>query len=547
MFGRKQKFEIPVQPNRDDDNPFSGNRDTGDSDPFSSRSSHDRSYADTPSSSSFEQLASPSDDPFGLSSDRNTGDSAPYEANGRSFIDRMPMSIRKIVAAGTISLAAAGIGVPTAAFTIDHMRGGDSRETSTTVAELGTEKPLDLKVQQDITEALTHDTCETKVTPDQVTDTYHQLFDHELPSDLSLEDFTSLVQGQSHQIEELREKGGYAKLPTNYQELQDKLNTNEIPVSTYQQTLAAYLQDNFGVSTEYTIGKEDPLRYQVDGISQEKLNKEFAGSFKALSLNIIQDTRNIAPELIRQSIQRFVFGDVRIESAVSGEGAGGFFNKNSRAIVFDLATAQENTDTNEVAAHELTHSSDAALCEGVAWKYIDTAFESLNGDIKYGDSTYHTLTANGRTPEGISALLPQDPRTAHSSVELAQAYGAANGREDRATVGELAFSPDNMVAIFQTDGTVVLKEKIALLTTRADTDASLTTEFTAAQMQSAQVEAALTSRIQALQDEFFQLRSSKGYDGSKHPDVINKQNELKQYEDQLALLKEARSGVPNAR
>lgn len=330
------------------------------------------------------------------------------------------------------------------------------------------------QVENDITKALSVDTCETKVTTDEVMHDYDKLFGHDTAPSTDSRTLNQQAVDAVNTLQEAGNKLDFADFPG---EAYDKLRHDafakspSIPLSEYRDVLTKYAAQ-LGLDTLYTWDGKTPNAPGADRIrpvDTESIHSDVMA--RQVMVNAISGLSFMPKSLIAASgAKRVVFGDI-VHKDTSGEVFSDKAdilidiadNNNSQIDTYDF----DSDDMRSVITHEDTHQLHNHMCWSALSRYVgeDDAMRSLNAGAIYKQD-----------------LGKAQPKAKAQSLNLGGApgeivsindYGQTDASEDVATIGAVVFyGPDaNQIFLHDTNkgqDLIPLKEKVSLLLARVE-------------------------------------------------------------------------------
>ncbi len=342
-------------------------------------------------------------------------------------------------------------------------------------APTGANLPPDIgRVFVDARNALTVDTCDTKVTPNQVVSMYQRLFGEETaPSENP-----SVLQDQTmrniERLEAASNNLSFGEFPLDdYNRLYaDAISERPVvPLSEYQRALKGYLpqiglepffdweSDMEGVPDEDVIEPIDNDKTNTDNMARRAM-ADILGGFAYMPKEFVTES----------GARRVFFGDLHDEGAL---GEVHLADKENIMIDTSMFTndrvedlAYNDSVMQVIGVHESTHLLHQNLCWTVMEDNVgvDNAMRFLNNGAIYQDDLKNPDTAQTTYTlevDGAGSIISTRP------------YGMTNVMEDVATEGETIFYGPNARDLYGLDGApgrdlIPVREKYALLLARLD-------------------------------------------------------------------------------
>lgn len=349
------------------------------------------------------------------------------------------------------------------------------------------------QIDQDFKHALLFDTCETKVSFNEVATMYNRAFGPTDLPQLTVSQLKRRADEAASQLTSDRENLNMVPLPESIDKLrQDAFGPRKIPVREYQAILQQYVQ-RFGVKAYFSwsdIAPEtadlSPFIKQLPAHSLEK--NSFA---REAIVRAMEDFADMPPVLVQEAgLKRLLFGKILVANTETDRGDLGQSEPAGDSMLIDInylnhANVAEYGANSELVAvtvnHEAMHLWDFKTCLGIAGNTStidDPAYNALNRTFRY-DRPHKLIVQNRLANHGSDQVITGGQAETYTTLQqlpfkagqivTARAYGAANEDEDKAvTFGETVLNVQNAETLYQTAGRDprIVQEKVALLLAR---------------------------------------------------------------------------------
>ena len=368
-------------------------------------------------------------------------------------------------------------------------------------------------VDKDFRRALSVDTCDTRVSPEEAVGMYDRLFgEKSAPADTA-NGLGKQATKAVTRLDKAAKKLAFAEFPTTEYEtlLADSLKIKPVlPMSRYRKALDGYTEQS-KIKPVYDWGFLSPTapRLHIKPVDNEAegtdrmARRTIVGALGGLSF-IPQDFYD------HTGLERMYFGDIREEAVL------GLADSDKSRILFETNMLknhqvkeldQQSGTIYGVPVHELTHMlMHNKICEAAGRHEAgDNALRSLNrGFLYYGEARKQPL------PPNFLDLDTTNPGTV-ASVRL---YGKKDPSEDTATLAEVMFYGPNVTKLYSHDGDefegvqdlVPVKEKAALLLTRLSKVDKPLAEYYVRLLQVGRLQAAVNRKAGSLEASLKQLK-----------------------------------------
>lgn len=495
----------------------------------------------------------------------DTPQSQPAEAlRVRGEHKKQPSFTRKVaLRIGVATLAAsvvAGAAAGANAFihSHDHASASSSPEATPpfdTFAEL---PPIDPSVEKDIEMAISMDTCETKVSVEDVTTMYRRLFgETKMPSNLKeLESQTDITVGRleaaTKQLHFVPLSPAVSKMQYDWYNAAEKVASYAVLKKEFSDYVGKFGIDFIDSWNDKTQINSNLTGAQLSDSTVKLTAAQLEASMpsRVQLMKAMEGLSKMPKEVVMESgVKHIAIGDLDPSA-----GAIALPGRQTIVLNVDAPRGQKQLPYYQLAAayspdligHEITHIDDSALCAGIFGDYYgDSAYTYFNKGFVYGNRPKKLFYEHRLPKSGYTTI---DAGMAGHPAAVLEAYGATDELEDKATVrAPLMLNGPDTTMFSQPEGVdpTIVYEKTALLMARIAAKNPDVAEYYVQLAQASQLNEMVKTVSEPVYDAYFKTTidvSRTDTDGSvdDDPRIIAGKAKLQPYIDLYHRLNEAR-------